>query len=168
MIDTILSNSPLIALPQSTEDISTRNWTVPSDTATASQTKVTLSRRRRGTILTNPTRPLTLPISTEPQCLPTVEIRDKKCKQFWDMICDEKGSALSFDELVAFMDNAGYKMTKIGGAGRRFVLKASDGSHLDTIVFHQFHGRGESKIPLRVARAEWGDRIKEHVNVILV
>jgi hypothetical protein len=105
--------------------------------------------------LTQPTSLIALLNLTEQQPLLIMTITEEDSGKFLEIIRGRKNGALDFKELTSFMRKVGYIMMKCGGggSGRRFILKAFNGSYLDTIVFHEFHGRGESKVPRRLARA---------------
>lgn len=79
----------------------------------------------------------------------------------------ERGGVFTFLDLSKFLQGGGYEMINQAGSERRFELRAADGSYLDTIVFHDYHGRRERKVGLKDARQWWGRRIKNHVDVVL-
>jgi hypothetical protein len=166
VVDMILSNTPP---PPLVENTSMRDWTIPEATMAASDTKAKLSRRHGSKIQTPSARSTAPSPVEEPQPpRPTITIKRERDKEFWKEMWKDNGRALGFLELCEFLRGGGYTMSYQGGSGRRFELRAADGSSLDAIVFHNNHGRQEQKVAHHLARQWWGKRIKNHVSVVVL
>lgn len=129
------------------------------------QTQVKKSKGKKGRVKSTSVLRLT-PSLTAPTVhrRPSVRIPTQKGRDFWIRVNEKKGQ-VSFKEFQDFLCLIGYSMCSQGGAGRRFDFLDSNVPH--AIVFHALHGPNGHKIPHKLARVLWTNRLQKYVQVVL-
>lgn len=161
------STSTSVPTPTSYRSLS--EWSLQYTDLTPTETQLRMSRRRKMRHSRNSAWSPESAFSstpTEPPTLPCLRVWKQSDEDLLDRIESGKGQ-VAFTDWKVFLSHMGYKIVPKKGSGRRFQLANPEGLVLHTIVLHETHGRGRTKVPQRTARGLWVDRMEGRVQMIL-